>query len=69
MPGLWDINALRSTGLSFDTADPVFEHAFSLGVHDAGLRVAFLPRRTILHIGSEESAYAINGFARPWDAA
>ena len=44
--------------------------AFSLAVHDAGLRVAYLPYETARHVGTDEegfgSAYELNNMDRDW---
>jgi len=57
-------------GLHFDTSVQLFEQAFSLAVHDAGLRVAYPPYETARHVGTDEqgfgSAYELNNMDRDW---
>ncbi|KAH8064347.1 protein N-acetylglucosaminyltransferase [Aureococcus anophagefferens] len=59
--------ATRRPAPVFDPDDAEFERSFSLKARDAGLRVAYLPRVTLAHIGVDESAYALNNVSRPWD--
>ncbi|KAH8073366.1 protein N-acetylglucosaminyltransferase [Aureococcus anophagefferens] len=73
-PALWDLRALACAFFDvlgeapvFDPDDAEFERSFSLKARDAGLRVAYLPRVTLAHIGVDESAYALNNVSRPWD--
>ena len=57
---------VRERCLRFNETDRLFEQSCSLAVHDAGLRVAYLPLEVIRHIGEDESAYDINGYERNW---
>ncbi len=52
----------------FDALDGTFEHKFTIEAHVAGLRMAYLSGSSVFdHIGDKVSAYALNGFKRPWD--
>ena len=79
-PGVWDLARLRAVGVfpaeteragaPFNVSDGRFEQSFSMRVADSGLRVAFLPRLTMRHLGvpaAGGSAYVISGTPRPWD--
>ena len=75
-PAVWDLEALdtlvspngdRSASLAFDVDDRRFEQSMSLFLAGAGVRIAYLPRMTVRHLGTETSAYELNNLTRPWD--
>jgi hypothetical protein len=76
-PGVWDLERMRAAGAlpraaPFNSSDVRFEQSFSMRVADSGLRVAFLPRLVMRHLGvpaAGGSAYVISGAPRPWDRA
>jgi hypothetical protein len=52
----------------FNIQDEMFEHLFSLDVHAAGARMAFLPVIVFQHTAANfESAYRLQGLERYWD--
>jgi len=53
--------------LQFNASDLRFEQSMSLKLATAGVRVAYLQRLSVQHLGTEASAYELNGLTRPWD--
>jgi hypothetical protein len=51
----------------FDEADILFEQRWSVSAHAAQLHMAYLPALVFEHIGTEQSAYELNNYKRPWD--
>ena len=47
--------------------NPVFEHEFSIKMHGLGVKMGYLHDAIFTHIGTDTSAYVLNGFFRPWD--
>ncbi|RHY51591.1 hypothetical protein DYB34_011823 [Aphanomyces astaci] len=67
-PGVWDLKRLsRCPALRFNESSDVFEREFSLAVWRCGLHVAMLPYTTAVHIGTNGSAYVLNGLPRRFD--
>jgi hypothetical protein len=60
--GPWNTIHLR-----FNASDLRFEQSASLQLAIAGVRVAYLQRLSVKHLGTDASAYELNGLARPWD--
>lgn len=53
--------------LQVNASDLRFEQSMSLKLATAGVRVAYLQRLSVQHLGTEASAYELNGLKRPWD--
>lgn len=73
-PGLWDLSTLRVglrqhvTDRWLDTETDIFERVFALRVWRSGLRVAFAMGERFTHIGTNGSAYVLNGLPRRFEA-
>ena len=79
-PGMWDIHKLKKSlgsnvndnnaewGNFFSETDIAFEHQFSILCHSRDVHMAYLHAVLFKHIGTEISAYSLNGYARPWEA-
>lgn len=51
----------------FSETDDAFEQQFSVRAHGCGVHMAYLHAVLFQHIGSEVSAYKLNGVSRPWE--
>ncbi|CAM9726567.1 unnamed protein product [Phaeothamnion confervicola] len=73
-PALWDLRrlgldfGLRSVAAAAEAGTAAAEQSMSLRLQRAGLAFGHLVGARMRHIGMEASAYALNGFTRPWDA-
>lgn len=54
-------------GNYFSELDPAFEQHFSIVAHLCNMHVAYLHAIMFRHIGTEVSAYKLQGFDRPWE--
>lgn len=66
-PGVWDIEAVRQSGLRFNPESELFERDFSLQIYKTGFEIGYLSYQSCKHIGNTQSAYVLNDLARPFD--